>query len=370
MTHPRAEHSRRLHLQWLAGQASLALGAGAWTEPTHALSPRRLDFPRDFGAHPEVRTEWWYITGHAQDKAGRQFGFQLTFFRARVDVAQTLQSRFAARQLIFAHAAVTDLQGGKLWHDQRIARQGFGVAQVSEQDTDVQLDRWSLQRQGPVQESSYLASLAAKDVSLELQCRTTGPVLLQGQQGLSRKGPQESQASYYYSQPQLVARGQIGLKNQRFEVQGRAWLDHEWSQELLHPQAQGWDWIGMNLDDGSALTAFVLRRADASALWAGGSFRSAGGASRSFEPHEVGMRALRHWVSPHSKARYPVDWQIDTPAGRYTVKALLDDQELDSRNSTGAIYWEGLSELLDAQGRRVGRGYLEMTGYWAPLKLS
>jgi predicted secreted hydrolase len=126
----------------------------------------------------------------------------------------------------------------------------------------------------------------------------------------------------------------------------------------------------MNLDDGSALTAFVLRRADGSALWAGGSYRAAGGASRSFEPHEVKMTPLRNWPSPRSKASYPVEWQVDTPAGRHTVKTLLDDQELDSRSSTGTIYWEGLSDLLDAQGRRVGRGYLEMTGYAAPLKMS
>ncbi len=81
------------------------------------------------------------------------------------------------------------------------------------------------------------------------------------------------------------------------------------------------------------------------------------------------MQPQRHWVSPASQARYPVQWQIDTPAGRHTVRALFDAQELDSRQSTGAFYWEGLSELLDAQGRRVGLGYLEMTGYAAPLKL-
>ena len=361
-------HTRRLHLQWLASQ--LGLAAVAWPQTATALSARALEFPRDFGAHPDLRTEWWYITGHAQDPSGRLFGFQLTFFRTRVDAAQSLQSRFAARQLIFAHAAVTDVQGRKLWHDQGIARQGFGLAQASEQDTDVRLQRWSLKRQGPVQASSYRASLPASDIALDLQFRATQPLLLQGQQGLSRKGPQASQASYYYSQPQLAAQGRIGLKGQSFEVQGRAWLDHEWSEELLHPQAQGWDWIGMNFDNGSALTAFVLRRTDGSALWAGGSMRAAGGPSRSFEPHEVKMSPLRHWVSPHSKARYPVEWQIDTPAGRHTVQALLDDQELDSRSSTGTVYWEGLSDLLDAQGRRVARGYLEMTGYAAPLKMS
>ena len=193
--------------------------------------------------------------------------------------------------------------------------------------------------------------------------------MLQGQQGLSRKGPEPKQASYYYSEPQLQTTGQITLRGQRFDVAGKAWLDHEWSEELLHPEAQGWDWIGMNLDDGSALTAFVLRRADGSALWGGGSFRAAAGEPRSFAPAEVVFKPTRFWTSPLTQARYPVQWQVRTPAGEFTVRALLDNQELDSRQSTGSVYWEGVSELLDSQGRRVGRGYLEMTGYAAPLRL-
>jgi predicted secreted hydrolase len=137
----------------------------------------------------------------------------------------------------------------------------------------------------------------------------------------------------------------------------------------MHPEAVGWDWIGMNLDDGSALTAFHLRRADGSALWAGGSWRPRGGEARSFGPTDVRFDAERRWTSPRTQAAYPVQWRIDTPVGRFGVRSLLDDQELDSRGSTGAVYWEGLSELLDAQGRRIGRGYLEMTGYAARLRL-
>jgi predicted secreted hydrolase len=317
-----------------------------------------------------MRTEWWYITGHGRQASGQLLGFQLTFFRTRVNAAQSIQSRFAARQLIFAHVAVTDLQGGRLWHDQAIAREGFGLAQAAIDDTDVRLGRWQLQRRGSQQASTYHAQLPARDIGLDLVFQTTQPLLLQGEQGLSRKGPELRQASYYYTQPQLAARGMVSLQGRQLPIEGRAWLDHEWSEEILHPQAVGWDWIGMNLDDGSALTAFRLRRADGSALWAGGSYRSASGRVRNFAAHEVQMQALRHWSSPLSQARYPVRWQIQSPAGHHIVTALLDEQELDSRNSTGAIYWEGLSELLDDQGRRVGLGYLEMTGYAAPLRLS
>ncbi len=352
---------RRPLLGALLGSA-LALPTGA----AHALPPRALEFPRDHGAHPDLRTEWWYLTGELRSDA-RRFGFQVTFFRSRVDATQGMASAFAARQLVFAHAALTDLAGRRLWHDQRIARVGFSIADAAQDDTRLRLRDWSLQRTA---HGHYDAQVPASEFSLGLRLTPTQPVLPQGTQGLSRKGPDALQASYYYSQPQLQAQGRVRLQGQSFEVRGRAWLDHEWSEALLHPQAVGWDWIGMNLDDGSALTAFRLRRADGGALWDGGSWRAAGQAEpQAFQAGQTRFTPLRHWTSAASTARYPVAWTVETPAGRFTVQALLDNQELDSRASTGAVYWEGLSELLDAQGRRVGSGYLEMTGYAAPLRL-
>ncbi len=342
--------------------------AAPWATPTLALPAKALVFPRDHGAHPDFRIEWWYITGHAQ--AGeREFGFQLTFFRFRVESTQAMSSGFAAKQLFAAHAAVTDVQGRKLWHDQRIARSsgapGLDLATASAQDTVLRLRDWSLRREGEV----YTARLPADEFALALQFSPTQPLLLQGEQGLSRKGPERQQASYYYSMPQLAVRGSIRLKGRSFEVTGRAWLDHEWSNELMHPAAVGWDWIGMNLFDGSALTAFRLRRKNGLALWDGGSFRSTEGGLTSFSQGDVQFSPQRQWKSPLSQASYPVEWLVQTPAGNYTVKAVIDNQELDSRASTGAIYWEGLSELFDSKGHRVGRGYLEMTGYAGALRL-
>jgi len=332
-------------------------------------SPPGLQFPRDFGSHPASGIEWWYITGHAASNGSggeaRAFGFQLTFFRSRVEATQGLRSAFAAKQLLFAHAALTDLQGGRLLHDQRIARAGMGVAFASQDDTVVRLRDWSLARE----EAHYLARLPAEGFSLDLRFETTQPVLLQGAAGLSRKGPLPEQASHYYSEPQLAASGQIGLNGKRHTVTGRAWLDHEWSDTLMPPDAVGWDWIGMNLHDGGALTAFRLRDRQGGTVWAGGSFRPAGGALQAFDHDAVRFVPGRIWQSPDSKARYPVEWTVQTPAGRFAVRSLLDGQELDSRGSTGAIYWEGVSDLLDAQGRVVGRGYLEMTGYAQPLRL-
>jgi predicted secreted hydrolase len=158
-------------------------------------------------------------------------------------------------------------------------------------------------------------------------------------------------------------------------VTGTAWLDHEWSGAFLDADAIGWDWIGMNLDDGGALMAFRMRRrtplaSGEVALWAGGSFRASGDAApRNFASDEVRFEPLRLWRSPASQASYPVAWRITTPAGVFEVRARLDDQELDSRASTGAIYWEGLADLFDARGRKVGTGYLEMTGYAGVLRI-
>ena len=350
----------------------LATGLSAPLWPLEAQARSALQFPRDLGSHPDFAIEWWYITGHLHTGSGAEsdqseFGFQLTFFRSRVSSTQSMTSAFAAKQLIFAHAAVTDVKGKKLLHDQRIAREGFGLAQASQSDTAVVLRDWSLLHD----DSRYQAVAVGNGFSFNLSLTETQPLLLQGLQGLSRKGPDEKQASFYYSLPQLQVAGTLTLAGQPMSVQGSAWLDHEWSQALLHPQAVGWDWIGMNLLDGSALTAFQLRDKTGQALWDGGSFRhpTLRAEPRIFKQGEVGFQAVRRWTSPLTQASYPVEWRVQTPLGVYTVKAVIDPQELDSRVSTGAIYWEGLSELFDHQGQRVGRGYLEMTGYSSPLRL-
>ncbi len=334
---------------------------------------RALEFPRDHGAHLAARTEWWYATGWAGTEREPAYGFQVTFFRSRTGLAADNPSRFAARQLLFAHAAVTDLGARRHHHDQRIARwSGAPLAALgaaSADDAAVRLGRWSLQRDG----DAWRSTIAAAGFRLELALQRTQPLLLQGDAGFSRKGPEETQASHYYSEPQLAATARLALSGRSADAvassAGRAWIDHEWSDEILHRDAVGWDWIGINLFDGSALTAFVLRRRDGSVLWAGGSWRAAGQPSRAFAADEVRFEPGRRWRSPQTAASYPVHWQVQTPAGRWALRALIDEQELDSRGSTGTVYWEGLSELIDADGRRVGLGYLEMTGYAAPLRL-
>lgn len=331
---------------------------------------RAIVFPRDHGAHLGARTEWWYATGWLGTEAQPTHGVQVTFFRSRTGLAAQTPGRFAARHLLFAHAAVTDLAAGRHRHADRIARWSGDpddpVVAASTSDAALHLGDWRFARDG----EGYRSAVAGRDLRLSLAMTRTQPVLLQGDAGFSRKGPDERQASHYYSEPQLALDAAVALDGgPERRARGRAWLDHEWSEEILHPEAVGWDWIGFNLFDGGALTAFELRRPDGRALWAGGSFRPAGGEARAFAPDSLRMTAGRRWTSPQTAASYPVEWQLESPAGRFTVRALLDAQELDSRGSTGTIYWEGLSELLDGGGRRVGLGYLEMTGYASRLRL-
>jgi len=334
------------------------------------LVQRMLQFPRDLGSHPDAALEWWYITGAVQ-ASQRQLGFQLTFFRSRVPATQGMKSRFAARQLIFAHTALTDVRGQRLWHDQRIARSAgerqVDLAHASDTDTAIHLREWTLVRQN----GRYLAQARANHFSLNLTLTETQPLLLQGDQGWSRKGPLPSQASFYYSKPQLQVSGTVGLGQERLSVQGRAWLDHEWSNAFMPPLAVGWDWIGMNLQDGSALTAFQLRDAKGQAVWAGGSWREAPGpaSAQAFGPEQIVFKPRRHWKSLATAAVYPVEWDLAVGSKHFVVRAVLDAQELDSSRSTGAVYWEGLSDLLDASGQLLGRGYLELTGYAKPLQL-
>ncbi|WP_293659917.1 carotenoid 1,2-hydratase [Rhodoferax sp. OV413] len=374
-------------------QLLLAPALAAAFPPAHGLARTTLQFPRDAGSHNDFQTEWWYVTGCAlvpgatgAGGAAQMLGFQVTFFRSRIASTQGMQSRLAARQLLFAHAAATDVDGKKLWHDQRISRWSgeapgrnpADLASASSTDTAITLRDWRLLREGP----DLRAQITGAGFTLDLRLQASQPVLLQGADGLSRKGPEEKQASYYYSLPQLRVIGSIALQGKTLALQSgsTAWLDHEWSQEMLHPQAVGWDWIGINLFDGSALTAFQLRDKTGAALWDGGSFRSGGagagdgavaGKNRPyiFSRGEVVFKPLRRWTSPLSRASYPVEWMVRTPADFYTVKAMLDNQELDSRNSTGAIYWEGLCEVWDSNNRLVGRGYLEMTGYAGALQM-
>jgi predicted secreted hydrolase len=323
-----------------------------------------LSFPQDHGAHPDFRTEWWYLTARVRDATGAPLGVQVTFFRHRPGLQEGSLSRFAPTQLLFAHAAIADPRRGRLLHDQRAARAGFGLAEAAVGNTEVRIEDWSL----VLENGRYRARLAGRTLGLELSFDADEAPLLQGRAGLSRKGPRERQASFYYSRPRLRVRGTLSLEGRRAPVEGLAWLDHEWSSEILDASAVGWDWTGLRLSDGGALTAFQVRDAGGSAIWAGGSLRDRRGGLRVLGPGEVSFTPLRQWRSPRTGIAWPVAVAVQTPAGVLSLTPLMDDQELDSRASVGTVYWEGAVDA-QADGRTVGEGYLELTGYGGRMRL-
>jgi predicted secreted hydrolase len=364
---------RTWRMRWgallLAAGGLAAMGLGNAATPSYApvVAGHPLQFPSDYGSHPQFRTEWWYVTGWLTTAQGEPLGFQITFFRTKPAIEESNPSAFTPHQLLIAHCAISDPKRGRLWQDQRIRRAGLGLADASVGDTHVWIDRWSLQRTA----GSYAARIDAEDFSLEMNLAETQSVLLNGDSGFSRKGPATGAASYYYSLPHLRVSGSVARPGGTDRVTGEAWLDHEWSSEYLDPAAVGWDWIGINLDDGAALMAFRIRGAQGTQSlprWAGGTLRTADGQVQVLQPTDVEFRASRRWTSPRTQIAYPVEWQIRAGSRVLDLVPLLDDQENDTRLSTGAIYWEGAVRVFDRR-RLVGRGYLEMTGYGERLRL-
>jgi predicted secreted hydrolase len=324
----------------------------------------QLHFPADHGAHPEFRNEWWYLTGWLNRSDGPPIGFQVTFFRVRPGVAEDNPSAFAPRQILFAHAALSDPAIGKLLHQERIYRAGFGLARADTHDADVTIGDWVLKRS---EDGRFHARVSGKDFSFDLSFTPTQAPLPEGDNGYSRKGPKSDDASYYYSIPQLTVKGSVAREGRMEAVTGSAWLDREWSSNYLDPAAAGWDWVGLNLDGGGALMAFRIRDTAGKTFWAGGTLREANGAMHVLAPNEVQFTPVRQWHSPQSGTEYPVETiiGIGLPDGqrRWDLKPVFDNQEYDSRATGGPVYWEG---AVRGDG---ALGYLEMTGYFHPLKM-
>jgi len=249
-------------------------------------------------------------------------------------------------------------------HDQKLARAGLTLAGAAEGRTHVWIDDWKLEQV----DAAYRIHLPAREFTLVLDITADQPPLLQGEDGYSRKGPRPESASYYYSIPHLRVAGELGEGGKRVPVSGTAWLDHEWSSSYMDTRATGWDWIGINLDDRGALMLFRMRDTAGGAFWAGGALRSASGVRQTFAPADVEMTPVRSWRSPRTGASYPVAWRVRAGALTFEIQPLMDDQEHDTRVSVGTVYWEG-AVTASIDGRIVGRGYLELTGYWKPMKL-
>jgi predicted secreted hydrolase len=352
-------------------QASLALtaalGSGDPTGFARAMAPRRFAFPDDLGPHPEFRTEWWYYTGNLETAAGRHFGFQLTFFRtALASPAVRVAARasaWAASQLYLAHFALTDTAGRRFHAWSRLGREALGLAGARATPFRVWLGDWSAASEVPDGLPVRLRA-AEGGVAIDLVLASGKPIVLQGDHGLSRKGPEPGNASYYYSRSRMSARGTVSAGGEPLPVSGLAWMDREWSTSALGPDLVGWDWVALQLDDGRDVMVYRLRRRDGTVdPHSAGAVIAVDGATRPLAAADVTLDALDHWTSPRSRVRYPSRWRLAVPGVALSLEITprLADQEL----IVGTRYWEGAVRVEGTAAGRptAGRGYVELVGY-------
>jgi predicted secreted hydrolase len=360
------------------------------------LEPRVFEFPRDHGAHPEYRQEWWYVTGNLDSATGERFGFELTFFRfalapegvlragsvapgvaAQSSAAgssvpevpaqpssPSVESSWRTGQIYMAHFAITDVARQRFRFTQKLSRGALGLAGAQNPPLQVWIDDWSLGTVDPDATHWHLRA-AQSGYELTLDAQALQQPVLNGKQGLSQKSSDPGSASYYYSIPRVSVRGRLVRDGKAAEVQGLAWVDREWGSGSLGGNEQGWDWFALQLEDGRSMMFYALRNHDgrrdphSAGTWVG-----AAGESRPLSSDQVQIDVLDYWKNPRGD-RYPAHWRVRVPteAVDVEVRPVLPDQEL----TTSARYWEGAVDVTGASaGRKMaGRGYVELVGYAA-----
>ena len=334
--------------------------------------PCRFQFPRDHGAHPGFRTEWWYYTGNLVASTGERFGFQLTFFRRQLRPGTSRRdwpdpaSAWRTNQIFLAHAALTDLSRKQHFMAEKVRRESLGMAGAvtDGRGTQVYLQPWA----ATITPKAHTLTMAAPAFGLELNLVPSKGPVAHGERGYSRKGSLPEQASCYYSFPRLKVSGRVRVRENAFSVTGMGWMDHEFSTAPLAKDITGWDWFSIQLDDGRELMLYFLRRADGGLHAASsGSLVDAQGRVVHLALSAFKTRITRRWTSPTTGAVYPLGWEIELPDQGLKLKlaACLDGQEMVTTGSTGVTYWEGCIGVEgQAHGAPLkGKGYMELTGY-------
>ena len=325
-----------------------------------AERPREFSFPEDHGPHQGYRTEWWYLTGNLQTPDKRPFGYQITLFRIALSAQEPERSasHWRASHVWMAHLALTDIDAKKHHHLERFSREALGLAGAQSDPLRIWVEDWELSRNDP--NSPWQLSAGSDEFSLELALAPLREPLLQGENGLSHKGGETGNASYYYSITRLATSGTLKLDGELVNLRGLSWLDREWSTSALAENQAGWDWFSLQLDDASDLMFYRLReKSGDSSTQSAGSFVQADGTLLKLKSDDLILNPRRWWKSGKG-TRYPVAWELTIKPlqRRLVIEALIDDQEMD----LSVRYWEGAVRITEA-GRQIGLGYLEMTGY-------
>jgi predicted secreted hydrolase len=346
----------------------LAGGAGAG-EGFETPRPGRVwSFPRDHGAHPEYKTEWWYYVGHLKAASGESFGYQLTFFRVALRKIRKpnpqARSAWSLHTVYFAHLAITDAARRTFFFRDKAGRGALGLSGAAAGTMKVWIDDWRAELQG---EEFHLQ---AQDggLGLDLVLKPLKPPALHGQAGYSRKSGTSDAASYYYSLPRLSTQGTINVNGRTLSVTGESWMDHEFFSRAMAPNLSGWDWFSLQLDDGFEVMLYLLRQKDGAVDPASaGSLIDPQGNTRHLKLSDFTVKPTGAWTSPHTRTTYPAGWEITIPGAGYRLKLTptVPDQEIRSPAPAKVTYWEGQVKIEGVKnGAPVkGLGYAELTGY-------
>lgn len=363
-------------------RVSDVLGGADTAGYARALEPRPFTFPRDHGPHPAFRTEWWYLTGNLAGEEGRRFGYQLTIFRVAlappsggsgasrrgdgpaVEGAGSggggsvgPRSAWATRQAYMGHFAVTDADGERFLAEERFARGALGLAGAGLDPLRVWIEDWTIEGRAG---DGFAARARGDGFAVELELERGKAPVLNGERGLSPKGPEPGNASYYYSLTRMPTRGTVTVDGRTIVVRGLSWLDREWSTSALSEGVVGWDWFALQLDDGTDIMLYRLRKKDGSTdRWSAGTVVAPDGQATRMDHNDFELEVLDRWQSPRG-GTYPGRWRLDAaPLDRtLTVTPILAEQELDLT----VRYWEGAVDVT-SEGAAIGRGYVELSGY-------
>jgi predicted secreted hydrolase len=337
-----------------------------------AVPGYRFEFPRDYFDHPDFQTEWWYYTGNLKSANGHRYGFELTFFRQAVSRDPAQAATWDVKDIYLTHFALSDLDGQKFYHSERINRAGPGIAGVSQSSARIWNGNWQVQWEGADQKLQAID----KQFQLHLTLHPEKPPIIHGENGVSQKSGGAGHASYYISSTRLAARGKLDLNGETLEVSGLAWMDHEFFTHQLDSNQVGWDWLSLQLEDNTELMLFRIRRKDGSLdPFSAGTFVDGRGKSTHLRAADFSLQPLAEsWTSPATRATYPIAWKITIPKLEIELEThtALAAQELEGNTKIAPSYWEGAIHL---EGRRgisplSGAGYLEMTGYDRPVSLA
>lgn len=329
-----------------------------------AYQPIPLEFPADHGSHPGYLTEWWYYTGNLDTVSGQHFGYQLTFFR-RALIPPTERtnrsSAWATDQIYLAHFALTDVSANKFHAYERFARGAAGLAGATSPPFKVWLHDWKVEQ---ISENEYQLHASEESLTLDLYLRDIKGPILNGNAGYSQKGNQPGNASIYISQTRLETNGTIQINQAKYDVTGLSWMDHEFSTSALSEDQVGWDWFSFQLDNGSEIMLFYLRKQDGSIdPFSSGTYIGPDGIPLHLTLNDFSIEVLDTWRSPHSKAEYPSRWRVQVPSMNIDleVNPYIPDQELNLTFT----YWEGAVNFQGVQNGEtiLGNGYVELTGY-------